>query len=167
MKIDSYIGLGSNLEGPQQQLTGALEKIAALEECELQAVSSFYRSQPLGPQDQPDFVNAVAKLGTSLSAHDLLTCLQGIESAHQRVRERRWGPRTLDLDLLVYGDQIIDDERLRVPHIELPRRNFVLIPLYEIAEALTIPGMGSIKQLVSAVDAEGLEVLDSDERRPD
>ena len=166
MKIESYIGLGSNLANPAQQLADALDEIAALEACELQAVSSFYRSPPLGPQDQPDFVNAVARVSTELAAHDLLSCLQSIENAHQRVRQQRWGPRTLALDLLVYGDEVIDDERLRVPHVEMARRNFVLIPLYEIAEALTIPGMGSIKELVAAVDSAGLEVLDSDERRP-
>jgi 2-amino-4-hydroxy-6-hydroxymethyldihydropteridine diphosphokinase len=163
--LESYIGLGSNLAKPVAQVSEAIQELAALPECSLQAVSSLYSSKPVGPQDQDDFVNAVVKLSTSLTAHELLSSLQNIENAHQRLRERHWGPRTLDLDILLYGDQIIQDDRLCIPHAEMKNRSFVLIPLYEIAAQLTIPGMGELKELMSMVDNRDLTILDSNEYR--
>ena len=116
----------------------------------------------MGPQDQPDFVNAVAMLETALDAETLLHRLQQIENSHQRKRGQRWGPRTLDLDLLLYGDEIIDLPDLEVPHPGIAERAFVLLPLIEIARDVEIPGAGSARQLLARLDAEnlfGIEVL--------
>ncbi len=152
-----YIGLGSNLDDPRQQVQKALESLASMDGVEQLQCSSIYRSAPLGPQDQPDFINAVARLECELEALDLLHALQDIENQHGRVRKQHWGPRTLDLDVLLYGAEEIDHEELKVPHPEIPRRNFVLIPLYEIAPQLTIPGMGDLAKLLQHVSSEGLE----------
>ena len=145
-----YIGLGSNLENPVQQLKSALNGLALLPECRLGEVSSFYASQPMGPQDQPDYVNAVAELLTVLSPHALLDQMQRLETTHGRVRDgERWGPRTLDLDLLLYAQQRIEDERLTVPHYGMAQRNFVLYPLAQIVgNAFIIPGLGALDRLL-------------------
>ena len=145
-----FIGLGSNLDDPLAQVRQALGELAQIDGCTLIADSSIYRSAPVGPQDQPDFVNAVAQITTSLSPIALLDQLQNIEQAHQRVRERHWGPRTLDLDILLYGQEIIHCERLDIPHPYLPERNFVLYPLAEIAPDLLIPNKGKLKTLLHA-----------------
>lgn len=158
-----YIGLGSNLDQPVHQVQQAFAELAALPGCHLQAHSSLYRSAPVGPADQPDFINAVAELHTGLSAHELLDTLQAIEQAHQRLRSRHWGPRTLDLDLLIYGDAQIDDERLQVPHPEIARRAFVLYPLAEIAPQLVIPGLGTVTDLLDAVAGQQVQRLDASE----
>jgi len=158
-----YIGLGSNLEQPRQQIVDAISALASLESSALTGVSSLYRSHPLGPQDQPNYINAVVELKTSLSALALLSQLQAIESEHERVRVQHWGPRTLDLDLLLYGEEEISHERLQVPHPELANRNFVLIPLYEIVADMTIPGAGKLKDLVVKMDRSGLQKLQPDE----
>ena len=120
-----YIALGSNLSDPQTQLMAALRAMNALPNTRVIAVSSFYQSQPLGPQDQPDYVNAVACLETDLAPLVLLDELQRIEHEQGRVRLRRWGERTLDLDILLYGDQILQSERLTVPHYDMHHREFV------------------------------------------
>ncbi|MGD8514477.1 MAG: 2-amino-4-hydroxy-6-hydroxymethyldihydropteridine diphosphokinase [Granulosicoccaceae bacterium] len=158
-----YIGLGSNLDQPVQQLQQAFDELAALPATRLQAQSSLYRSAPLGPAGQPDYINAVAELHTELSAHALLDALQAIEQTHQRVRTQRWGPRTLDLDILLYGDAQIDDARLQVPHPAIAGRAFVLYPLAEIAPQLHIPGLGAITDLLGAVAGQELERLRVDE----
>ena len=142
-----YIALGSNLEHPQAQLTAALQALNALSDSRLTAVSSFYQSKPLGPQDQPDYVNAVACLETSLAPLALLDELQRIEHEQGRVRLRRWGERTLDLDILLYADHIIQSERLTVPHYDMHQREFVIIPLFEIAPHLVLPNGQSIQIL--------------------
>lgn len=134
-----YIGLGSNLQGPEQQLRSALETLAAHPDIKLAAVSSLYQSKPVGPQDQPDYVNAVAELHTELAPEALLDVLQHIENQHNRVRLRHWGERTLDLDILLYGEQIIHSPRLTVPHKEMCKRSFVLYPLAQIAPQLRLP----------------------------
>jgi len=154
-----YIGLGSNLENPRQQVEDAFEELAGLSHCELVARSSIYRSDPVGPQDQPDFINAVAALDTTLEAHALLDELQRLEQQHRRVRERHWGPRTLDLDLLLYGDQTINTERLTVPHAFMCERTFVLWPLAEIAPELELPHGQSLSQLLVAYPMGSLERL--------
>lgn len=143
-----YIALGSNLEHPQAQLTAALQALNALSDSRLTMVSSFYQSKPLGPQDQPDYVNAVACLETSLAPLALLDELQRIEHEQGRVRLRRWGERTLDLDILLYADHIIQSERLTVPHYDMRQREFVIIPLTEIAPHLVLPNGQSIQTLV-------------------
>lgn len=157
--IRCYIGLGSNLENPRQQVEDAFEELAGLDHCKLVARSSIYRSDPVGPQDQPDFINAVAALDTSLEAHALLDELQRLEQQHRRVRERHWGPRTLDLDLLLYGDQTINTERLTVPHAFMCERTFVLWPLAEIVPELKLPDGQSLCQLLVAYPMGSLERL--------
>jgi len=145
--VTAYIGLGSNLENPQQQVRRALDELIAIPETILHAASSLYRSRAIGPEGQPDYINAVARIETLLYPLGLLDALQAIEHAHGRVRKEHWGARTLDLDLLLYGDQQIRHERLTVPHPEMHRRAFVLAPLNEIAPELTVPGRGSVSSL--------------------
>ncbi|MBT7950610.1 MAG: 2-amino-4-hydroxy-6-hydroxymethyldihydropteridine diphosphokinase [Gammaproteobacteria bacterium] len=161
--VPCFIGLGSNLEQPRQQLVRAFSELALLTSSKLITKSSLYISKPLGPQDQPDYINAVAELETSLPALTLLSSMQAIESEHQRVRTEHWGPRTLDLDLLLYGQETISVEQLKVPHPEMVRRNFVLYPLFEIAPDLNIPGLGSLKNLLTKLDDSDLQKLEPDE----
>jgi 2-amino-4-hydroxy-6-hydroxymethyldihydropteridine diphosphokinase len=153
-----YIGLGSNLENPRQQVVEALEALKGLSDSRVLCHSSLYRTPPVGPRNQPDFINAVASLATRLEPHVLLDALQTIEHQHRRVRDGvRWGPRTLDLDLLLYGDRCIDTPRLQVPHPEMIRRAFVLVPLREIAEEdLRIPAVGLLKDFMPDVRLERL-----------
>ncbi|MGB1091381.1 MAG: 2-amino-4-hydroxy-6-hydroxymethyldihydropteridine diphosphokinase [Oceanobacter sp.] len=134
-----FIGLGANLEDPEQQLITALNELAVHPDLRLLAYSSLYSSKPVGPQDQPDYVNAVAKIETNLEPEPLLDVLQAQENMQGRVRLRRWGERTLDLDILLYGQQMINSERLTIPHPELKNRNFVVVPLVEISPNLTLP----------------------------
>jgi len=158
--VKAYIGLGSNLADPRSQLLTAFDELARLPRSRLQATSSLYRSAPLGPPDQPDYLNAVAALETKLAPLALLAELQAIEAAHQRVRGERWGPRTLDLDLLLYADQRIDLPGLTVPHPGLPERSFVLYPLAEIAPALAIPGHGALDGLLEQCARGSLVVIE-------
>lgn len=149
----AYVGLGSNLNGPAQQLDSAFDLLASIARTRLIGRSSLYRSAPFGGIEQPDFVNAVAALLTQLTPADLLRELLRIES--ERGRERgdvQWGPRVLDLDLLVYSDRIVDDTDLKVPHPGIAERNFVLLPLQEIAPDLAVPGLGRVATLPVNVD---------------
>ena len=147
--VTVFIGLGSNLQDPQDQVTHALKEINEIPNTELLVSSSLYITQPLGPANQPYFINAVAKIATSQSAEDLLTELQEIEAKHQRVRGgERWGPRTLDLDILLYADQQIRTNRLIIPHSQMTKREFVLIPLQEIDADLIIPGQGALQEII-------------------
>jgi len=159
-KVIAYIGLGSNLASPEAQINEArlaIRDLSGVSEC---AFSSLYRSPPMGPQDQPDYVNAVMAIKTDLSAIELLRSLQQIELDQGRVRkDERWGARTLDLDILLYGQQVIDLPDLCVPHYGLAERAFVLYPLQEIAPAILIPGKGAISDLVSLCPLAGLEKL--------
>lgn len=148
MTTEAYIGLGSNLQDPAAQLARAIAELAGLPDTTLLAQSPFYASRPVGPQDQPDFVNGAVRLQTTLSAHQLLDHLQAIEQAHGRERVRHWGPRTLDLDLLVFGNESIHDQRLTVPHAELANRNFVLLPLLDLNPELTLPDGRLISELL-------------------
>ncbi|MCO7247923.1 2-amino-4-hydroxy-6-hydroxymethyldihydropteridine diphosphokinase [Halomonas sp. Mc5H-6] len=134
----AYIGLGSNLDNPMAQVRQALDELARLPLSDVVGASSLYATPPLGPQDQPDFINAVAALETRLSPLALLDQLQALEQRHRRQRQRRWGPRTLDLDLLLYGQETIRLPRLRVPHLHMHTRAFVLVPLYELAPDLSL-----------------------------
>ena len=145
---DAFIGLGSNLENPVAQLAGAIAELAALPDTQLVAQSPFYRSKPVGPQDQPDFINGCVWLQTSLDPLDLLDQLQAIEQAHGRERLQHWGPRTLDLDMLLFGDRVIDHPRLQVPHKELPNRDFVLRPLLDLEPQLTLPDGRRLTELL-------------------
>ncbi|GAB2605108.1 2-amino-4-hydroxy-6-hydroxymethyldihydropteridine diphosphokinase [Nitrincola alkalisediminis] len=157
--IRCYIGIGSNLDVPLEQVKQALLELRELPESTLIQHSSLYLSAPVGPQDQPDFVNAVAEINTHLEAHALLDELQALEQGHRRVRVQHWGPRTLDLDLLIYGNESIQTERLQVPHPFMTERNFVVYPLAEIAPDFIFPDktplsdylancpMGKLKQI--------------------
>ncbi len=161
--VRTYIGLGSNLGEPKDQLKKAIAALRHLPDSRLTALSRLYRSQPMGPADQPDYLNAVAMLDTRLSPEALLDALQAIESEQGRVRgPQRWGPRTLDLDLLLYGAEIIDTERLKVPHPGLPERSFVLYPLADVAPELVLPDGRSLRELLAVCSREGLEVLEED-----
>jgi len=159
--IEVYIGLGSNLENPAEKIQQARLFITEHVNMSELKFSSLYSSPPMGPKDQPDYVNAVMSIQTALSAIDLLRVLQGIENDFGRDRDViRWGARTLDLDILLYGDQQIDLPELKVPHIGLAERAFVLYPLQEIAnESLFVPGKGSINDLVVQCPLDGLEKL--------
>lgn len=155
-----YVGLGSNLATPLEQLRSALAALAALAQTELIAHSSFYASDPLGPADQPRYVNAVAALDTALSPLALLDELQRIELEQGRTRKaERWGPRTLDLDILLFGERQLDEPRLTVPHYHMHARAFVLYPLAEIAPALRLPDARPLSELLAACPFAGLERL--------
>ena len=152
-----YIALGSNLANPLHQVQSALNALAELPQTKLTATSSLYRTPPLGPQDQPDYLNAVVALDTDLSAENLLDHTQKIELEHGRVRkDERWGPRTLDLDILLFGDEIINTERLTVPHYDMKNRQFMLYPLAEIAPELHFPSGESLQSVVAQLGAEPL-----------
>ncbi|MBI2993949.1 MAG: 2-amino-4-hydroxy-6-hydroxymethyldihydropteridine diphosphokinase [Gammaproteobacteria bacterium] len=156
----AYVALGSNLDGPARHVRDAFSALDALPGTRLRRHSSLYSSQPLGPPGQPDYVNAVAELETSLEPQALLDGMQAIEQAHGRIHSlERWGPRPLDLDLLLFDDREIQDARLIVPHPEIGRRNFVLGPLIEVAPDARIPGMGSARDLLRQLGTAGLERL--------
>lgn len=156
-----YIGLGSNLGEPITQVKSAIAALSDLECVSLIRSSSLYASPPMGPQDQPDYINAVVELTTTLSAHELLDQLQAVEQQQGRIRNRHWGERTLDLDLLVYGQDIVDDERLQVPHPGIALRSFVLYPLAEIAPEFLIPNLDSMEQLLKQCPRDGLEKIEN------
>ncbi len=158
--VPAFIGLGSNLDGPVEQVRRALDALTSLGGSRLAAASRLYRSDPVGPPGQPDYINAVAKLETRLAPGRLLDELQRIERRQGRVRGERWGPRTLDLDLLLYGDLAIDEPRLRVPHPRLAERMFVLRPLAELlASDAELPGLGRLDELLAACADGGVEPL--------
>lgn len=158
--VRAYVGLGSNLNNPVAQIRSALAALDMIPATCCVAHSSLYCSKPMGAIAQPDYVNAVAALDTHLSAHELLQELHLLEAQHGRVRgEERWGPRTLDLDLLLYGNQNHSCDKLTVPHPGLPQRDFVLYPLHEIAPELDIPGAGSLGRLMERCASFGLQPL--------
>jgi len=142
------VGLGSNLDSPTRQIDTAFEMLESIPGSELLSRSSLYRSAPLGGIEQPDFFNAAASMTTTLGARDFLEQLQGIERARGREPGGpRWGPRVLDLDLLAYDDRTIDETGLTVPHPGIALRNFVLLPLREIAPDFEIPGLGRVQDI--------------------
>ena len=157
----AFIGLGANLGDAEATLRDAAGALCALPGSRPAGLSSLYRSAPVGPAGQDDYLNAVAALETSLAPHELLAALQAIENTHGRVRELRWGPRTLDLDLLLYGTDRIATDNLTVPHPELVRRNFVVIPLLEILPAAILPDGTRLDSLAAARDHTGLDVFRS------
>jgi len=157
----AYIGLGSNQANPLSQLHLALEALAQLPQTTLDAASPVYRSRPVGPADQPDFLNMAARLHTGLSPLDLLDRMQGIEKAQGRVRTQHWGPRTLDLDLLLFNQETIEHPRLRVPHPEIRNRDFVLQPLLDIAPQLTLPDGQTLAALRQQCPDNGLTQLEN------
>lgn len=155
-----YIGLGSNLSKPRLQVSNAAKAIANIENSRVCALSSLYLSKPMGPQDQDDYINAVISIETSLSALALLDALQAIENAAGRVRkDNRWGARILDCDILLYGNQSIDNARLTVPHYGMKLREFVLLPLAEIATNLYLPDGTSVNALANEINSNGIVKL--------
>lgn len=156
----AYVGLGSNLSGPDGQLRSALDALGRLPRTRVTACSSLYRTAPVGRADQPDFVNAVARVETGLSARALLSGLLSIEAQHGRVRSTPNAPRTLDLDLLLWADQVISEPGLEVPHPRMHERAFVLRPLAEIAPAAQVPGRGPVAELLARVAAQRVERID-------
>lgn len=155
--IQAYIGLGSNLNNPISQIKEAMQSIAQIPEIRDFICSPLYLSKPVGPQDQPDFVNAVMLVSTNLSAQNLLFELQKIENIHGRLRLLRWGARTLDLDILIYGKEIINTPNLIIPHPELANRSFVLYPLADIVNVdFEIPVFGKLIDLIKTCPADDL-----------
>ncbi len=157
--IDCYIALGSNLEQPLLQVNEALHQIDAMTHSKLICSSSWYRSKAIGPGKQPDYINGVCKLSTELKPLNLLQALQNIEQQQGRTRSQRWAARTLDLDILLYGNQIINLPELEIPHPRMQQRNFVLYPLYEISGELTLPDQHSLQALLEHCTQTGLEKL--------
>lgn len=150
-----YIALGSNLASPLEQVNAAVKALGEIPDTRLVAVSSFYRTPPLGPQDQPDYLNAAVALETTLAPEVLLSHTQRIELQQGRVRKaERWGPRTLDLDIMLFGQAIIHTDNLTVPHYDMYNRGFMLWPLYEIAPSLTFPDDISLQQRLDTLGAE-------------
>jgi 2-amino-4-hydroxy-6-hydroxymethyldihydropteridine diphosphokinase len=160
MRLMAYIGIGSNLDNPVVQVQDAIEELGAIPDSILIARSSLYSSKPMGAAGQPDYVNAVIAIDTVLSPQALLQVLQAIE--RRRGRERtgeKWGPRVLDLDLLLYGGRLIDTADLTVPHPGLHERDFVLVPLGEIAGDISIPGRGRLSSFISGCENHSLKKL--------
>ncbi|SDM47239.1 2-amino-4-hydroxy-6-hydroxymethyldihydropteridinediphosphokinase [Franzmannia pantelleriensis] len=155
----AYIGLGSNLDDPLAQVQRALAALDRLPLTQRVAASPCYTSRPVGPQDQPDFVNAVAALDTRLSPLALLDLLQALEQRQRRRRLRHWGPRTLDLDLLLYDDICLATPRLTLPHPHMASRGFVLLPLADIAPAQCLPDGRRVAELAAEHAGDGLRVL--------
>ena len=160
--VPVYVGLGSNLENPSEQVVLALGELESLPDTRLVAVSALYRNPPMGPQDQPDYVNAVAGLLTRKLPEELLALMQALEQRLGRVRidGDRWGPRIIDLDLLVYGLAQISVPGLNLPHPGISERNFVLFPLRDIAPSLIVPGQGVVGVLAQQVSAAGLQRIE-------
>jgi 2-amino-4-hydroxy-6-hydroxymethyldihydropteridine diphosphokinase len=154
-----YIGLGSNMRSPRQQIKSAIKSIGKIASTRVLKASSLYKSKPVGPQNQNDYINAVVKVETELMPLELLDCMQNIENQYGRIREERWGPRILDLDILMFGKEIIQDHKLTIPHSEIENRSFVLVPLAEIDSNCLIPGKGMISDLLAVIDQEDLELL--------
>jgi 2-amino-4-hydroxy-6-hydroxymethyldihydropteridine diphosphokinase len=148
----AYIGVGANLRNPVAQVRSGIEALAMLPDTRLVRFSSLYKSAPVGYLDQPEFVNAVAQVETTLTPRALLDALARLERRHGRTREFANAPRTLDLDLLLYGDTIVDEPGLTVPHPRMHERAFVMVPLAEIAPEARVPGRGIAAELVRSVD---------------
>ena len=163
----AYIGVGSNLDDPVSQVMAALDGLGRLPDSRLVAVSGLYRNPPMGPQDQPDYVNAAAGVLTQLSPESLLAALQTLENRQGRIRTQgdRWGPRVIDLDLLVYGTCELQRPGLNLPHPGISERNFVLFPLRDIAPRLSVPGQGVVEKLARQLNADSLHAIDNQTRQ--
>ena len=152
-----YIGLGSNIGQPFQQIKDALAKLAELPDTAILNDSGYYLSAPMGPEDQPEFVNAVVQLSTRLGVFDLLARCQAIERSQGRVKTRHWGERNIDLDILLYGDELIDAENLVVPHPGILKRDFVYLPLLKINPDVILPGTGKLSELLARSSDAGAD----------
>lgn len=155
----AYIGVGSNLNSPRQQVEQAISSIGHLDRCFLAATSSLYQSKPMGPADQPDFINAVVAIMTLDDPRSLLVKLQQIENDQGRIRDgKHWGPRTIDLDLLMHGQTVVDEPGLALPHPGIAQRNFVLLPLAEIAADVIVPELASAASLLQSLGPSQLPI---------
>jgi len=160
-RVTAYVGIGSNLDDPATQVRRARAALDGLSGTSVLSCSGLYRSAPMGPEGQPDYINAVACVGTVLGPHDLLHALKRTEREMGRAPAGvRWGPRLIDLDLLLYGERLIDSADLNVPHPGLSQRAFVLLPLAEIAPQLHIPGVGALQALLDACPPHTLDRLE-------
>ena len=160
MTIRAYIGIGSKLDNPDAQVLEAVEEMEMIPDTILVARSSLYRGRPMGPEEQPDYVNAVVSLDTLLSADELLSALIAIEDMQGRTRDgEKWGPRIIDLDLLLYGNSTIDTATLTVPHPGMHERDFVIVPLEEVAGNVKIPGRGFLYSLINKCKSHSLKKL--------
>jgi 2-amino-4-hydroxy-6-hydroxymethyldihydropteridine diphosphokinase len=157
--LPAYVGIGSNVGDPIAHVRNAFEALNLLGSTRLVARSPLYRTRPFGPVAQADFINAVAGLLTQLTAPELLAALRQIEVSQGRVRTQRWGPRTLDLDILVFGDAQVSSTELTLPHPGLAERGFVLAPLADIAPTLDVPGVGRVEQLLQRLPDAGVAML--------
>ena len=156
----AYVGIGGNLDSPRERVLEAIERMKALDATRIELRSHLYLTRPMGPQDQPDFVNAAVGLLTQLEPKDLLSGLLGIERSMGRERVERWGPRIIDLDLLWMVDSSIDEPGLTLPHPGVSMRNFVLYPLADIAPTIKIPGFGRVLDLKRDAGGEGISLLE-------
>lgn len=158
MPVTAYIALGSNLENPEAQIEAAFDALATIAGSRLVKRSSLYRTAPVGYADQPDFINAAGAFETTLAPRALLDALLGLEAARGRARTFVNAPRTLDLDVLLYGDRQIAENGLTVPHPRMHERAFVLVPLAEIAPDCVVPGRGTVRELLRSVDQSGVSL---------
>ena len=157
----AFVGLGSNLADPMGQVRQAFTELEAIPGTRVTARSSLYRTSPVGYLEQPEFINAVASVQTTLEPQVLLAALLAIEDRHGRRRGMRNAPRTLDLDLLLYGEEVLDRDGLTLPHPRLHERAFVLAPLAEIAPGAMVPGRGRVRDLLARVDGDGVSRIDA------
>ncbi|MDB2590313.1 2-amino-4-hydroxy-6-hydroxymethyldihydropteridine diphosphokinase [Candidatus Thioglobus sp.] len=144
----AYIGLGSNLNEPKQQIKTAVMALHATKDVQVVNLSSLYQSPPVDDSKQPDYINAIAQVDTHLTPLELLYVCQDIETKQHRVREKKWGARTIDLDIIIYGVQVVASKQLIIPHPEMMNRAFVLIPLAELEDDLKVPVLGPIQDLI-------------------
>lgn len=160
--MTAFIALGSNLENPQRQIAAGFAELAALPQTRVLRRSSLYRSAPVGYADQPDFINAVAGIETGMGPQELLAALLAIERRHGRVREFPNAPRTLDLDIALYGDLVLHEHGLTIPHPRMHERAFVMVPLAEIAPDCVVPGRGRVSELMAGIDAGSVRKVASE-----
>ncbi len=152
-----YIGLGSNIEQPYIQIKNAILALNKLPDTDVMADSGYYKSRPMGPDDQPDFINAVVELRTRLSENELLEQCQTIEQQQGRIKKRHWGERTIDLDILLYENIEMKTDKLEIPHPGICQRDFVYLPLLKLNSEIIIPGLGVLKNIVSLQKEQSLE----------
>ncbi|HIC40163.1 2-amino-4-hydroxy-6-hydroxymethyldihydropteridinepyrophosphokinase [hydrothermal vent metagenome] len=152
----AYIGLGSNLNNPKQQIKDALIALNTTKDVKVVGLSSLYQSKPVDGSKQPDYINAMCQVNTHLTALELLYVCQDIETKQHRVREKKWGARTIDLDIILYGTQVIASKQLMIPHPEMMNRAFVLVPLSELESDLKVPVLGPLSELIDILDTSEL-----------
>jgi len=161
--ISVFVGLGSNLDNPVRQIRAALSNLAQIRNTSLEKCSSLFKGPAMGGEkNQADYINAVAMMTTTLSPLDLLGALQENETLQGRIHGERWGPRIIDLDLLIYGTRTIDEKNLSVPHVGVAERAFVLVPLSELNSELVVPNLGKVSELLKSVDCRQLIRLESE-----